>query len=214
MFNNCRKLKEIKGINKFDTFNVRNMKAMFSQCNELKSLDLSNFNTSIVIDMNSMFEECFELKYLNLSNFNTSNVIDMTYMFYKCYILNEIKGIQNFNTSRVIDIESMFEDYKNCEIFEKWIPQLNKNKKPTKKLNIKKELIKVNFLSIDQTIKCEMECFNLDKFIILEQKLFLQFPELKNKEITYLCEGNAISNKSLPLAELKIKNETAILISY
>ena len=43
MFNNCRKLKEIKGINKFDTFNVRNMKAMFSQCNELKSLDLSNF---------------------------------------------------------------------------------------------------------------------------------------------------------------------------
>jgi hypothetical protein len=138
----------------------------------------------------------------------------MAFMFYKCYVLNEIKGIQNFNTIKVINIESMFEDCKNCEIFEKYIPQLNKNKKPAKKINIKKELIKVNFISVDQAIKYDMECFNLDKFLIIEHKLFLQFTELKNKEITYLCEGNIISDKSLSLAELNLKNNSVIVINY
>ena len=48
MFNNCKKLKEIKGLNKFITSKVIIMKAMFQDCNELVHLDLSNFNTSNV----------------------------------------------------------------------------------------------------------------------------------------------------------------------
>ena len=32
MFNHCEKLKEIKGINKFNTNKVTNMKAMFQAC--------------------------------------------------------------------------------------------------------------------------------------------------------------------------------------
>ena len=39
MFNHCHKLKEIKGINKFYTNQVTNMKSMFQQCNELKYLN-------------------------------------------------------------------------------------------------------------------------------------------------------------------------------
>ena len=31
----CRKLKEIKGINKFNTSNIISMKSMFNNCNEL-----------------------------------------------------------------------------------------------------------------------------------------------------------------------------------
>ena len=91
--------------------------------------------------------------------------------------------------------------------------QLN-NKKTTKKLNIKKELLKVFFQSIDQLIQYVTECFNLDKFLILEQKLFLKFPGLKFKKILYLYEGTIVSDKSLTLAELKIKNESHILINY
>ena len=34
MFNECHKLKEIKGINNFNTDNVTNMKGMFSECKE------------------------------------------------------------------------------------------------------------------------------------------------------------------------------------
>ena len=214
MFKNCHKLKVIKGINKFNTFSVRDMKAMFSGCNVLKSLDLSSFNTSNVIDMNSMFEECFELEYLNLSNFNTSNVNDMAFMFYKCYVLKEIKGLKNFNTIKVINIESMFEDCHDSENYEKLIPQLNKNKKAAKKLNIKKELIKVYFLSSDQRVQYDTECFNTDNFVILEQKLFLKFPDLKNMKIIYLYGGSIISDKSLTLAELNMKNEAHILINY
>ena len=43
MFNECNKLKLIKGIEKFNTINVINMKAMFEECNEIEELDLSNF---------------------------------------------------------------------------------------------------------------------------------------------------------------------------
>ena len=39
MFADCHKLKEIKGINNFNTNNVTKMNTMFQECNELISLD-------------------------------------------------------------------------------------------------------------------------------------------------------------------------------
>ena len=62
MFNKCYKLKEIKGINNFNTNKVTNMNSMLQLCNELKYLDLSNFNTSNVTDMQWMFNKCYSLK--------------------------------------------------------------------------------------------------------------------------------------------------------
>ena len=58
MFNLCHKLKEIKGINNFNTTKVTNMRTMFQKCNVLEYLDLSNFNTINVTDMGWMFSEC------------------------------------------------------------------------------------------------------------------------------------------------------------
>ena len=43
MFNECKKLKEIKGINKFITNKVIDLNTMFQDCRELEYLDLSNF---------------------------------------------------------------------------------------------------------------------------------------------------------------------------
>ena len=74
MFNECHKLKEIKGINKF--------------------------NTNKVTAMQVMFGECYELEYLDLSNFDTSNVTNMSFMFTKCHKLKEIKGINKFKTNK------------------------------------------------------------------------------------------------------------------
>ena len=137
MFNQCHKLKQIKGINNFNTNKVTDMNIMFQECNELEYLDLSNFNTSNVKDMGWMFNECHKLKeikgienfntikvknmttmfqncneleYLDLSNFNTSNVEDMGYLFTNCYKLKEIKGIENFNTIKVKNMTAMFQD--------------------------------------------------------------------------------------------------------
>ena len=71
MFKKCKKLKEIKGLNKIITIDAK--------------------------DMSGMFQECNELEYLDLSNFNTSNVEDIGFMFNECYKLKEIKGINNVN---------------------------------------------------------------------------------------------------------------------
>ena len=134
MFHNCNQLKEIKGLNKFNTSKVLTMKAMFQLCSKLEYLDLSNFDTSNVTemggmfngcnklkeikginkfitnkvnDMSAMFQECNELKYLDLFNFNTKNVTNMSYMFNKCNKL-EYLNIINFDTKNVINMSCMF----------------------------------------------------------------------------------------------------------
>ena len=50
----CKDLTTIEGIENFKTENVKSMKAMFSNCRSLTSLDLSTFDTRNVTDMNSM----------------------------------------------------------------------------------------------------------------------------------------------------------------
>jgi len=50
------------------------MSYMFSQCSELKILNISNFITDNVTQMNYMFNECLSLKKLNISNFKTDKV--------------------------------------------------------------------------------------------------------------------------------------------
>ena len=69
MFSTCYKLKEIKGLNNFNTNEVTNMWGIFSLCYQLEYLDLSNFDTSNVKDMTFLFNKCNKLKYLNLLNF-------------------------------------------------------------------------------------------------------------------------------------------------
>ena len=51
VFNDCQNLKEIKGINNFNTINVNTMYGMFANCKILEYLDLSNFDTSNVTIM-------------------------------------------------------------------------------------------------------------------------------------------------------------------
>jgi len=86
MFSNCYKLKEIKGINNFNTNEVTNMGRMFNFCKELEYLDLSNFNTSKVNNIEYMFFRCNKLKNLNLINFLLKN---------ECLITNAFKYINH-----------------------------------------------------------------------------------------------------------------------
>ena len=96
-------------LSNFNTSYATDMGFMFNQCHKLKAIKgLNNFNTNQVIKMNSMFQSCKELEYLDLSSFNTSNVTDMGWMFNECHKLKVIKGLNNFNTSQVIKMCSMF----------------------------------------------------------------------------------------------------------
>ena len=68
------------------------MNNMFSNCYNLKNINLSNFNTQNVINMSNMFYDCKSLTNINLSNFNTQNFTYMSYMFFGCDVL-KIQGI-------------------------------------------------------------------------------------------------------------------------
>ena len=101
------KTKSLLSILKCNTENIRSMRYMFSQCNNLTSLDLSNFNTSRVTDMYSMFQSCSKLTSLDLSNFNTSKVTDMGHMFYGCSKLTSL-DLYSFDTSKVTSNDYIF----------------------------------------------------------------------------------------------------------
>ena len=102
-------LQSISGINFLNTSQVTNMSAMFSDCHELTSLDLSSFNTAKVTNMSGMFYDCYELTSLDLSNFNTANVTNMSGMFKNCKSLTSL-DLSSFNTSNVTSMSAMFLD--------------------------------------------------------------------------------------------------------
>ena len=92
MFNKCKKLKEIKGLNTFITKNVKYMERMFNECSELENLVLTSFETPNVTNFSSMFNKCNNLKYLNLLNFEINGTTKNMFGF-------ENKNTCNFITN-------------------------------------------------------------------------------------------------------------------
>ena len=76
---------------------------------------------------------------------------------------------------------------------------------------IKKDICIIQFISGDQHINMFITCKVTDNFSVFEDKLYTDFPDLKNKDIIFLAKGN-IMNRSATLEENKIKNDTTILI--
>ena len=106
MFSGCNKINEID-LSNFDTSLVTDMKYMFLECNSLTSLNLSNINTSQVTNMNDIFARCEKLNSIDLSNFDTSQVTNMYGMFYACENVLFL-DLSKFNTSQVTIMEHMF----------------------------------------------------------------------------------------------------------
>ena len=83
MFYECSLMEELN-LSNFDSSNVIDMGFMFNECHKLKEIKgINNFNTSKVINMKSMFQECHELEYLDLFNFDTTSIIDMGFLLNK-----------------------------------------------------------------------------------------------------------------------------------
>lgn len=106
MFSECDSLTNLD-LSNLDTSNVLNMSEMFWGCSNLTSLDLSNFNTSNVFVMGAMFSNCTNLTSLDLSSFNTGNVFEMGNMFFSCESLTSL-DLSNFNTGNVANMSEMF----------------------------------------------------------------------------------------------------------
>ena len=90
-----------------NTSNVTSMNNMFSGCNKLTSLDLSNLNTINVTSMSSMFQNCNNLTSLTINNFDTTNVSGMSSMFQNCSSLESL-DLNKFKTSNVTQVNSIF----------------------------------------------------------------------------------------------------------
>lgn len=101
---------EIKGIEDIDTSNIIDMREMFFNCGNLKSLDLSKWNTSRVRDMKEMFYNCSNLETLNVTGWDTSKVTDMSSMFMNCSVLKYV-DVSGWNTSNV---RKMYYMFRNC----------------------------------------------------------------------------------------------------
>ena len=107
MFSGLSRITSIEGISNIDTSQCTNMAALFSNCNNLTSVDLSRFDTSNVTDMSCMFKSCYKLENLNLASFKTSNVVDMENMFGSCCNITSL-DLSMFDTSKVTSMYSMF----------------------------------------------------------------------------------------------------------
>ena len=85
----------------------------------------------------------------------------------------------------------------------------NTNNIRTDRQNI--EIFAVNFISFDQTINFPMACKSSDNFTELEKKLYIEYPDLKKKNIYFFANGKLIERSST-LEQNNIKSGNAILI--
>ena len=111
LFSDCNLLTSLD-LSNFDTGNVINMCGLFNGCKFLKNLDLTNINTTEVFDMSRMFYNCKSLIKLDLSYFNTKNVIYMRDMFFNCIYIENL-NLSNFITNKVQNMSNMFNGCKS-----------------------------------------------------------------------------------------------------
>lgn len=86
------------------------MRAMFYDCSELESVDVSSFDTCNVTNMLHMFIYCSSLTTLDLSNFDTSKVTDARLMFRRCSGLKDLKLADTFTLSESTSTDGMFNE--------------------------------------------------------------------------------------------------------
>ena len=110
MFENCRYIRSLSGLNKINTSRVINMKNMFSGCSELIGLpNMNKWDTSNVISMEEMFSGNILLKQLpDISKWDVSNVTSMMMMFNNCESLLSLPDISKWNMSSNTDMRYMF----------------------------------------------------------------------------------------------------------
>lgn len=105
LFSGCNKITEVD-LSNFDTNQVTNMTGMFLSSG-IKQIDVSNFDTSKVTAMAGMFYS-MPLTQLDISSFNTNLVTNMRQLFQYCNKLEYLNLGENFVINENTDIGQMF----------------------------------------------------------------------------------------------------------
>ena len=95
LFFDCSNLTSVD-LSELDVSNVQNMNAMFQNCTSLANIDLSRWTTSNIRSMLAMFQNCTSLTTLNLSGLGSDSLMVMDSMFNGCTNLETI-NMSNFN---------------------------------------------------------------------------------------------------------------------
>lgn len=95
--------RECSGLIPLMPLNGTSCRGMFSDLEDMATIDFSHFYTNNVTIMTGMFLGSAKLKELHLSSFDTSNVVDMSCMFQLCESLTQV-NLSSFNTYNVTDM--------------------------------------------------------------------------------------------------------------
>ena len=113
LFQKAKSLRRIDGLQNWDTSSCTTMKAAFSNCSTLQSINVSNWNTSKASDLSYLFRGCSSLQSLDVSGWNTSSCTAMNSMFRDCLSLESL-DVSRWDTSKVTTFQFMFaEDVAN-----------------------------------------------------------------------------------------------------
>ena len=74
-----------------------------------------------------------------------------------------------------------------------------------------KNIFTINFISIDRKLNYAIPCKNTDIFKDIEEKLYIEYPELKNKNIYFLANGKRINRYETLEKNIIIKNTTILI---
>ena len=86
---------------------ITNCSGMFSNVNNLLSVDLSNFDFTQVVDMSNMFKNCINIKNITFGDKRIDKVTNMDSMFYGCQSLTTL-DLSKFDTNSVTNMEHLF----------------------------------------------------------------------------------------------------------
>ena len=109
------------------------------------------------------------------------------------------------NSSNINELQKLL-DLKNKEIEELKLINDPLYRKPGEKI------FSINFTSIDQKIgHYSITCKNTDKFVRLEEQLYEDYPEYKDKETYFIKNGDKIK-RFKNLDENNIKNNDVLML--
>lgn len=119
MFDNCYTTAYIEGVEDFDLSNAVSLRLMFSECQEVTTLDLSTWETGNVTDFYGTFSGMQSLQFNStIGNLDVSAGKNLSGMFQYCYAFVDIAFGKGFDTSAAEDMSAMFHHCINMETLD------------------------------------------------------------------------------------------------
>ena len=130
-------------------------------------------------------------------------------------INNENKNIINELNEKLKNLNNSLNINMNKEKYNQLLEEIRIKDKIISNYPIKlsegEKLISVIFVSLDQKVHYSVICKNTDKFNILENKLYEEYPEYLESDNYFIVNGNKI-NKYKSLEFNKINNHDIIML--